>query len=186
MLALKWSDVNWDKKTLYVGRQLKRKWSGNDYFSLPKTRSGIRTITLGSVTIQKLRSHYIQQQQKAYFFQNKWQDHDLIFPSNIGTSKNQSNLYREFKTYLREAGIKDIRFHDLRHTAASIMINHGIPISVITRRLGYSKSSITLDTYGHLMPSMETATANKIDEIISPLIFQVHTSAREKQPFLRN
>ena len=62
-----------------------------------------------------------------------------------------------------------IRFYDLRHTAASLMLNNNIPPIVVSRRLGHAKASITLDVYGHLIPSMQTEVADKIDELIMPV-----------------
>ena len=67
------------------------------------------------------------------------------------------------------AGLPIIRFHDLRHTAASLMLNHGVPVIAVSRRLGHSKPSITLDIYGHLIPSMQVEAAQKIDDLVTPV-----------------
>jgi integrase len=67
------------------------------------------------------------------------------------------------------AGLPEIRFHDLRHTAASLMLNHGIPILIVSQRLGHSKPSITLDIYGHLIPGMQEQVADVMDELITPI-----------------
>ena len=64
-----------------------------------------------------------------------------------------------------------IRFHDLRHSAASLMLTHGIPVLVVSRVLGHSRPSITLDVYGHLMPSMQAEAAEKIDALLAPIEF---------------
>ena len=79
------------------------------------------------------------------------------------------------------AGLPVIRFHDLRHTAASLMLNHGIPVIVVSRRLGHAKPSITLDVYGHLLPSLQEEAAQKIDELITPVEFyQQHHNCTKK------
>jgi integrase len=70
---------------------------------------------------------------------------------------------------LREAGLPEIRFHDLRHTAASLMLNHGIPLIIVSSRLGHARPSITLDIYGHLIPSMQAEAAQKIDDLVTPV-----------------
>jgi integrase len=67
---------------------------------------------------------------------------------------------------LKKAGLSGIRFHDLRHTSASLMLNNGVDILVVSRRLGHSKPSITLDVYGHLMPSNDVDVASKIEKLI--------------------
>jgi integrase len=90
-----------------------------------------------------------QELQKAVAGQ-RWQENDLIFPSSIGRPMDASNLRIDFNRIIAEAGIPKVRFHDLRHTAASLMLNNGIPVIVVSKVLGHSKPSITLDIYGHL------------------------------------
>jgi integrase len=78
--------------------------------------------------------------------------------------------------------LPDIRFHDLRHTAASLMLNHGIPVIVVSRRLGHARPFITLDIYGHLIPGMQEEAALLIDELITPVEFgQLHPTAPDLQ-----
>jgi integrase len=81
------------------------------------------------------------------------------------------NLLRDFKKLLREAGLSEIRFHDLRHTAASLMLNHNIAPIVVSKQLGHARASITLDIYGHLIPSMQAEVAEVIDDLITPIPF---------------
>jgi integrase len=91
---------------------------------------------------------------------------------------------RDFKKLLRDAGFPAIRFHDLRHTAASLMLNHGTPVLVVSRRLGHAKPSITLDVYGHLLPSMQAEAAEMLDELIMPI--QLHTTAHDSNSIYRD
>jgi len=80
-----------------------------------------------------------------------------------------SNLLRDFKKQLERSGVKEIRFHDLRHTAASLMLNHGVPVLVVSKILGHSKVSTTLDIYGHLISVMQEEAARIMDEIVTPI-----------------
>jgi integrase len=80
-------------------------------------------------------------------------------------------LLRDFKHLLQDAVLPEIRFHDLRHTAASLMLNDGTPPIVVSRRLGHSKASITLDVYGHLIPDMDAKAAEGIDRLLVPGVF---------------
>lgn len=171
VLALKWSDLDWKNQTITVRRQLVRlPKSKDEYFSTVKTNAGKRTITLGNATIESLRNHVnIQDEEKRNPQREKWDENDLIFPSITGTPMNQSNLYHHFKALIAEIGLPDIRFHDLRHTAASLMLNHGIAPMVVSKRLGHAKVSITLDTYGHLIPELHGDVAQMIDDFISPV-----------------
>jgi integrase len=98
-----------------------------------------------------------------------WQEHDLVFPTATGTPIHNRNLLRRFKKLISEAGLLEIRFHDLRHTAASLMLNNGVPVLVVSKRLGHAKPSITLDVYGHLISSMQEQAAEVMDQFIIPL-----------------
>ena len=87
---------------------------------------------------------------------------------------DQHNLYDRFKDLIRAAGLPEIRFHDLRHTAASLMINHGVPIIIVSRRLGHARVSITLDTYTHLLPEVQSEAASLIDDLVMPIEVELH------------
>jgi integrase len=169
LLGLKWSDLDWSKQTIKVERQLVRPDRGEAQFSQPKTRNGRRTVALGDRTIAVLRKHYDVQFQERKQAGERWTDHGLVFATKFGTPIHPRNLLRDFKILLKEAGLPEIRFHDLRHTAASLMLNHNIPVIVVSRRLGHAKPSITLDIYGHLIPSMQAEVAQKIDDLVSPV-----------------
>jgi integrase len=152
-----------------VQRQLQDIRGQGYIFQEPKTRSGRRTIQLGEGTLQALREHREQQQLRRVFAGQRWQDNDLIFPSKIGTPLDASNLRLDFNRVIEKAGIPKVRFHDLRHTAASLMLNNGIPVIVVSKILGHSKPSITLDTYGHLYNEMQGGAAHLMDELVSPI-----------------
>lgn len=96
-------------------------------------------------------------------------ENGLIFTNSLGGPIDPRNLLRNYKQLLRDAGLPAIRFHDLRHTAASLMLNAGIPVIVVSRRLGHARASITLDVYGHLIPTMQSEVAEKIDELVTPV-----------------
>ncbi len=174
LLGLYWSDVDWSRKTITVNRQLLRKSGGGFQFAPPKTKAGKRKIALGSKSTQKLREHLDRQHQERLTAGTQWQNNDLVFTSAAGTPIHQRNLHRYFKQLIKRAGLPEIRFHDLRHTAASLMLNHGIPLILVSRRLGHSKPSITLDIYGHLIPGMQADAAEKIDDLISPVEVGLH------------
>ena len=80
-----------------------------------------------------------------------WKDKDFIFPSTIGTAMDQSNLVKKFRQSVKRAGLKSIRFHDLRNKSASLMLNNGVDILVASKRLGHGKPRIILDMYGHML-----------------------------------
>lgn len=169
LLGLKWSDLDWQRRAIRVERQLSRVKGDGVRFSAPKTRFGKRAVALGEVSIDILRAHYQKQQILEQAAGDKWTEHGLIFTSSFGAPINYRNLLREFKKLLEAAGLPDIRFHDLRHTAASLMLNNGVAPIVVSRRLGHAKASITLDIYGHLIPSMQEEAADLIDNLVTPI-----------------
>lgn len=184
ILGLKWTDLDWVRQTLKVERQLLRPHGQGIEFSSPKTRFGKRTIKLGSKTMEALRQHDQRQQQDRVKAGGQWVEHGLIFTNHTGGPLECRNLLRDYKQLLKDAGLPPIRFHDLRHTAASIMLNHNIPVIVVSRRLGHAKPSITLDIYGHLISSAQSEAAELLDELITPIVLhptapQLHQTAPE-------
>jgi integrase len=93
-----------------------------------------------------------------------------------------SNLRLDFNRVLELAGVPKVRFHDLRHTAASLMLNHGIPVIVVSKILGHSKPSITLDNYGHLYNEMQGEASRLMDELVSPINISLPTKTRQENP----
>ena len=169
LLGLKWIDLDWVSGCLQVRRQLQRIDGKGYVFCEPKTKSGRRTIQLGENMLQTLREHINDQRLDRMAAGRRWKENDLIFPSTIGTPLDLRNLLRDFKETLEKVGLPEIRFHDLRHTAASIMLKHNIPVLTVSRILGHSKPSVTLDVYGHLIPGMQSIAAKIMDEVITPI-----------------
>jgi integrase len=174
LLGLKWKDIDASACTLHVQRQSQRISGKGISFSEPKTQSGNRLIQFGSETLKQLSAHRklqdIERQDKD------WRENDLVFPSTKGTPLDQRNPHREFKALLKTAGLPEIRFHDLRHTAATLMLLNGIPLLVLSRRLGHVKPSITLDIYGHYLPGMQNEAAALMDELMTPIAAELHQS----------
>lgn len=165
LIGLKWSDLDWDTNQINVQRQVQRVPGKGLKYTQPKTAAGRRMIYLGADILQSLKDHLQRQWLEREFMGERWQDHDLIFPSSIGTPMSQSNLHREFKLLLQEAKLPDIRFHDLRHTAASLMLKQGVSVKVVQERLGHSDAAMTLNVYSHVIPGMQREAAEKMDEI---------------------
>lgn len=169
LLGLMWDDLDWDRRNLHIQRQVFRPKGGGFEFTTPKTKGSIRTIILGKQTIDLLRAHRKHVQEVQENSGEAWSDLNLIFPSKVGKPILGSNLRRGFRKLLKESKLPKIRFHDLRHTAASIMLNYNIPILIVSRRLGHSKPSTTLDEYGHLIPSKQEEAAELMDDLLAPI-----------------
>jgi len=167
LLGLKWKNVDLEKGVISVKNNLKRLPGGGLVLDKPKTESSIRSIRIGNRTVEVLKNQIERIKVEKGKASVVWQDRDFVFPSTIGTVMDPSSLVKKFKQSLKRAGLSDIRFHDLRHTAASLMLNNGVDILVASRRLGHAKPSITLDVYGHLLTSVQNEVADKMDGLIS-------------------
>lgn len=169
LLALTWTDLQWTSGTFHVQRQVQvvrgKGWSLLE----PKTRAGRRTIKLGAGTLHMLRQQKEHQEFLKTSSADHWQNHDLVFTSKVGTPVDPSNLRLDFYRILHRAGLPKIRFHDLRHTAASLLLNNGVPTIVVSKILGHSKPSITLDIYGHLINEMQEEAARIMDGLVTPI-----------------
>jgi len=167
ILGLKWSDLDWGTRHLKIQRQLQRVGGKGLIFCEPKSRAGRRTIVLGRSAIDALRKHFKNQQLQRQAAGDEWIETDLIFTSSIGTPLDHRNVFRIYKELLKTAGLTDMRFHDLRHTAATIMLQQNVHPKVVQERLGHSDISLTLNTYSHVMPGMQEEAADKIDEVLT-------------------
>jgi integrase len=96
-----------------------------------------------------------------------WQDSGLVFVSPIGTPLDPRNVTRQFQAMLAAApGVPRVRFHDLRHTAATLLLAQGVDPRTIMETLGHSQISLTLNTYSHVLPALQSAAAAKIDAVL--------------------
>jgi len=177
LFGLKWSDLQWNNAKLHVQRQVQKIPGQGWGFVEPKTRSGRRTIKLGEGSLFILRQHWERQGLQKALAGHRWKENDLIFPSSVGTPGDPSNLRVDFLRTLEKAGLPKIRFHDLRHTAASLLLNHGIPVIIVSKILGHSKPSITLDVYGHLYHEMQDEAAITIDKLVTPIQVEIPQKA---------
>lgn len=167
ILGLKWSDLDWQTGRLQIQRQVQRRKGEGLVFCEPKSASGRRVVSLGEKTIAILREHREKQYKERVQAGDKWQENDLIFPTPIGTPQDCANVLKAYKRCLEKAGLPDLRFHDLRHTAATLMLQQEINPKVVQERLGHSDISLTLNTYSHVLPSMQEEAAEKMDELFT-------------------
>mgnify|MGYP002634774253 CR=1 FL=1 len=166
LLGLQWSDLDFHRGKLHIKRTLVRKPGGGLALKDPKTQSSKRTVALQAATMTILEKHSDNQKVQSEILCKKWKNTGHIFTSSIGTPIDPSNLHKRFKRLLKAAGLPNIRFHDLRHTAASLMLNNGIDVYVASRSLGHASPSITLDVYGHLLPNSSAAVAEVMEKIV--------------------
>ena len=154
LLGLRWDDADLERGTLRVGRALVRE-GGRHKVGRTKTRRGRRQVNLTPRTVAALKAHRRHQLEERVKLTGLYEDCKLIFASNVGTPLNPENVVkRSFKPLLKRAGLPEIRFHDLRHTCATLLLGRGVHPKLVQELLGHSTIAMTLDTYSHYLPSM--------------------------------
>lgn len=152
IMGLRWSDIDYEKKQIYIRRTF-----NHGRFFAPKTRGSIRAIDCPPALITELRKWKIRSGGK---------DESLIFSRENGEPLNGVTSWRHFKNALQEAGCPEIRFHDLRHTYASLLIAQGENIKYIQTQLGHATPMMTLNVYSHLMKPDNQEAALRLEKAI--------------------
>jgi integrase len=168
-LGLRWSDVDFAKSSVTVQRALVwRTKGGGWYFTEPKTSRSRRTIPLPASMVLALTEHKRHQSAERLRLGSEWQDNGLVFTTFLGTPLNISNLTaKHFKPALQRAGLpKTIRLYDLRHTCATLLLSAGENPKVVSERLGHASITLTLDVYSHVLPDMQKAATDKLENIL--------------------
>jgi integrase len=137
-------------------------------FIEPKKKSCTRTIVLDEITMQHLSNHIDLQQAERLAAGDRWEENGLIYTSLLGTPIHPRHLLWELYIILYNAGLPLIYFHAQRHYDASLLLNHDAPATVVSKRLGNARVSITEYTYGHLIPGMKVEAAKLTGDRIIP------------------
>ncbi len=167
LLALKWQEIDLDGARLNVRATLQPVKGGGIVLAPPKTKQSRRSIALTSIAVEALRDHRRRQEIERAKLGEAWFDHGLVFPNTIGRPVEGINLLqRNFRPMLERAGLPRIRFHDLRHTAATLLLGKGINPKIVSEMLGHATVAITLDIYSHVMPHMQEQAAAAMDALL--------------------
>lgn len=166
LLGLRWEDVDLEAGTLHVRRTLTLAKDGPK-FMVPKTAKSRRQIRFTTGAVEALKRHHDRQFEECTRLTGLWQDYGLVFATTIGTPINPRNLTgRSFKPLLKQAGLPDIRFHDLRHTCATLLLRRSVHPKLVQELLGHATIAVTLDTYSHLVPGMGHQAANAMESVL--------------------
>jgi integrase len=165
LCGLRWCDLDLDAKTGTICQQLVES-GGVLIFGKPKTKRGARVISLDADTITSLRSHKAAQAVERLAWGPAYNSLDLVFCREDGSPVRPDQMSRLFIALSQAAGLPRIVFHGLRHTHASHAIAAGVDITVVSRRLGHSRSSFTADTYVQVLPEVEQEAADLIAKMV--------------------
>lgn len=162
-LGLQWHDIDLERRQLSINKSLQRGSGHGQVLLETKTRRSRRTLVLPVKTTEALRAVRVQQDQQRRAAGSAWHASDFVFTSSTGQPLDQRNVLRMFRRVLRTAQLPRMRFHDLRHSCASLLLAQHIPARVVMETLGHSRISVTMDTYTHVMPALMHDAADAMD-----------------------
>jgi integrase len=169
-LGLEWSAVNLEDSFLAVTQTVKRiNGKGLIIERSGKTQKSLRTIPLPCFAVRVLKEHKQLLIREREFAGDQWREHGLVFSTKIGTPIEPRNLVRHFHAILKLVNIERRRFHDLRHTAASLLIAQGATLHEVKEILGHAQIRLTADLYGHAYMAGKREVVSKMDAVLDPL-----------------
>jgi len=167
LLGLKWEDVDLESGTLRVRRTLVTA-KGGPVLTAPKTKGSRRSVKLTQGAVEALRSHLKHQLQEIDRAGSLWRENGLMFASESGEPLDRRYLTScRYKALLKRAELPMIRFHDLRHTCATLLLSKNVNPKIVSEMLGHASIAITLDTYSHVLPNMRDQAAAAMEEALS-------------------
>lgn len=167
ILGLRWSDVDFESRLVSVRQTVQRvNDQGIIFKQTAKTDGSRRTIAISATVDETLQKFKRRQTKNKLLHGPFYQDHDLVFSNENGTPLDPDGLSRGFRRIVKSLDIPEVRFHDLRHSHATLLMQQGEHPKVISERLGHSSITITMDLYSHVMPNMQKEAAQKLDDFL--------------------
>ncbi|WP_144523126.1 site-specific integrase [Bacillus pumilus] len=164
LLGLRWKDIDFKHKRLSVKRVMSH--DAREMYFGAKTEAGNRSIDLGDKALEVLNEHRAKLDKEKEKYADIYKDRDLVFCTPYGTPLNPSNIRnRIMNPTIEETGVTKIRFHDLRHTCATILLLNGEPVKAVSERLGHKSIKVTLQTYAHVLPSTSFTSQQIADQM---------------------
>lgn len=169
LLGLRWRDVDLDGNRLHVTASLQRVKIGGKPKTVivePKTDRARRGVSLPAFAIEALRRQRTEQSKRRLLLGEAWNDHGLVFERGDGTPYDPDTFSSAFQRIAKKAGLTGVRLHDVRHGYATALLAAGVHPKIASEALGHSSVAFTLDTYSHVVPSMQQAAADAISQAI--------------------
>jgi integrase len=166
LLALKWSDLDLDSGALFVQRALSRGMTPRLEEGEPKSRSGRRRIALSASVVESLKRHRVRQFEHRLATGDAYEDRGSVFANETGGHLHPNVLYRRYSALIARADVPVIRFHDLRHTSATLLLAEGVHGKIVQERLGHATIAMTLDLYSHVTADMQKEAADRLDNLL--------------------
>jgi integrase len=165
LLALRWRDIDLSAGVVHIRGTLQ--WIEGEFrICEPKTEKGRRALGLPASVVSALQAHRIRQLEERLRAGDEWIETDHVFATATGAPLSRSTVSHRFKALVRQSGLPDQRFHDLRHCAASYLLALGESPRVAMEILGHSTISLTLNTYSHVVPELQRAATEKLGALL--------------------
>jgi integrase len=167
LLGMRWQDLDLDAGVLTVRHSLQRLPGRGPELVEPKTARSRRSIVLGRSTLAALRSHRATQLEDRIWAGNRWREGDFVFTTSVGTPMLAGDVTKRFQARLASASLPRMRFHDLRHGSASLLLSQGVHPRVVMELLGHSTIALTMNTYSHVIPQLEREAADRMESVLT-------------------
>ena len=166
LLGLQWRDIDFHQ--MHVSRSLHHLRDGSYVFAQPKSARSRRTVALSPSSVLVLKDHRDREEGIRAMLGMLSKGEDLVFSTPEGKPLRPNTVSRAWTGLASRADVRVIRFHDARHTHASLMLKQGVHPKIVQERLGHASVQITLDTYSHVAPGLQEAAAESFDKLVSP------------------
>jgi integrase len=168
LLGLHWEDLDLTTGTASIRRSLQRTRTGGLTHLPTKTRASERRIALPTECLHSLKEHRGRQDWERETAKSAWKDSGLVFTTPLGGPLDPANLTRRFRSLLERAGLRRIRFHDLRHSTATLLLEQGVDLVVIKELLGHAHIGVTAGVYAHVRLRLQRQAIDTLNDALSP------------------
>jgi integrase len=165
VLGLQWQDIDFEHHTLTVRHQQQR-FEGKLQLVEPKTASSRRTLVMPPLVVDALREHGSRQLTERTTAAATWTDCGRVFAGKTGAPLERTTVISAFHSVLAKAGLSRMRFHDLRHSCATLLMVQGVSPRVVMDVLGHTEMRLTMDLYSHVVPALQRDAADRMEQLL--------------------
>ncbi|MBA9084358.1 integrase [Fontibacillus solani] len=170
LLGLEWHHIDWETGVLSVTQSVSISQAGIAHVKEPKTKSSKRKVALPQSMLEELKEYYLFKLDERDKIGDRWKgsDYNFMFCHPDGKAFHHERPYLWFRAFLKKHSLRYIKFHTLRHTSATSLINQGVHAKIISERLGHGNIQVTMNTYGFALRTADKAAADKFESILRP------------------